>query len=155
MGNHVLGGRVGMDDLEIDVGPAGLAGTPEQISLAAGGTQSFSLDAGPSLAGLPYLLLGSTSGTSPGIPIDGVQLPLNADVYLTLSLIGPNAPPLSSSLGTLDAQGKAAAAFTLPPGLSPTLAGAQLHHAFVVVELLPTLLHVPYASDPVPLLLVP
>ena len=143
------------DDWEIELPPQGLSGTPETISLINGGTQSFSLDAGPPFAGLPYVLLGTLSGTDPGLPLDGVVLPLNADAYTVITLIAPNTPPLAGSFGTLDASGKGVATFTLSPGSPMVLAGLRLHHAFVVIELLPTLLHVVYASDPVPLLLIP
>lgn len=153
IGNHGSGGFVHMDDLEADQAPISFSGTPDQISLTNGGTQSFLLDAGPTFAGLPYAILGSTSGTTPGILIDGLLLPLNADTYLLDVLINPNLPPLSNSVGALDAQGMATASFTVPPGLPLTLIGLQFHHAFLVIELLPTLLHVVFVSEAVPVVL--
>ena len=128
-----------------------LKASPAQLSPIDGGVQTFSLDAGAQYAQLPYLLLGTVSGTDPGFPIDGQLLPLNADAYTVNSLIAPSSPPLAGSFGTLDAQGRGSATFTLPPGLPASFAGVQLHHAFVVIELLPTLLHVVFASNPVSL----
>ena len=125
------------------------------LPLSTGGLQQLTLSAGAERGLLPYLLLGSLSGTEPGFPIDGLVLPLNADAYTVSTLIAPNAPPLAGSFGTLNAQGKASASFTLAPGLPPTLIGLTLHHAYVVLELLPSLLQVAFASDPVPLALVP
>ena len=133
-----------------------LSGDVGVLSVAAGGTQAFALEAGAPLGSLPYLLLGSLSGSWPGFPIDGELLPLNVDAYTLTSLLAPNAPPLSGSFGVLDAQGQGAAAFSLPPSPALTaLVGLELNHAFLAVELLPGLLHVPHASNAVPLQLGP
>lgn len=107
------------------------------------------------LAGSCWLVLGSLSGTAPGLPIDGQILPLNADAYPVIPLIQPNAPPLAGSLGLLDAQGLASATFTLPLGLPAGLAGTTLNHAFAVIELTATLLAVVFASNAVALSLTP
>lgn len=153
VGNFHQEGFIQMDDLEVSQVPNYFKGFPEQISLSSGGSQTFLLNAGPTFAGLPYLILGSLSGTSPGIPLDGHVLPLNPDGYLIDVLINPNLPPLAGSFGTLDAQGSATASFNVPQGLPPSLLGTQFNHAFVVIELLPTLLHVVLASNSVPVIL--
>ena len=135
--------------------PDFLTSDTTSLSLGSGGTATFQLSAGPQHAGLPYLLMGSLSGTSPGIPIDAnTTLPLNADGYWVTTLVAPG-PPLGNSLGTLDGTGKATATFTIPPNTSALLAGMTASHAFVAIELLPTLLHVPYVSDAVDILLFP
>lgn len=131
-----------------------LACTPS-VSIATGGTQLMELDAGDTYGGLPYLLLGSISGTTPGHPIDTFTLPLNVDSYLLFTLENANTPPLGSSFGTLGPNGTAGASFTIPQGLSASLAGTTAHHAYVVIELLPTLLHVVFASNAVPVTLIP
>ena len=147
VGNHPNGGFAQLDDLQVDQIPDFLSGSPDLISLSTGGTQSYALNAGSAFAGMPYLLLGSMSGTDPGIPLDGLLLPLNADAYLLQVLIHPNTPPLSGSFGNLDAEGKATASFTLPPGLPLSLLGAQFDHAYLVIELTPTLLQVVLVSN--------
>jgi hypothetical protein len=112
-----------------------LVGVPPTISAATGGVQDLYLNAGPAHAGGTYLLVGSLSGTSPGIPVGpGQVFPLNPDSYLTHTLTNPNAPPLASSFSTLDANGRGAASFTLPTGF-PGLAGSTAHHAFAVLSL--------------------
>lgn len=131
----------------------GLEGDPPLLSVGAGGAQTFQLVAGADYAGLPYLLLGSLSGTEPGFPIDGLWLPLNVDAYTIQGLLSPNTPPLNNSFGTLDANGSATALFQLPSGLPGTLAGLQVHHAYVVLELTPSLLSVVYVSNAVALAL--
>ena len=100
-------------------------------------------------------MLGSKSGTSPGLPLDGLLLPLNVDGYTLATLMEPNRPPLGNTYGLLDAGGRATATITVPTGLPAGLAGLTLHHAFAVVELLPALLHVVHVSNAVPLTLTP
>ena len=133
----------------------GIAGDVDQISIASGGVQTMTIAPGNANAGLPYLVLGTLSGSTPGFPLDGFTLPLNVDVYTVATLQNPNAPPLAGSLGLLDASGGATATFTLPPALSPALAGLQVAHALVVIEVLPTLVRVVFVGGPATLTLVP
>ncbi|TAJ04394.1 MAG: hypothetical protein EPO68_16970 [Planctomycetota bacterium] len=124
---------------------------PPVVSLASGGAQSLVLDAGAAHAGDAYLMLGSVSGTAPGIPIGALTLPLNPDEYLTLLL--QQAGPISPALGYFGQFGKAQAALSLPPGMSASLAGLVAHHAYVVLS--PTGFDVELASTPVAVTLVP
>ena len=147
-GDLALVGSYWDDDGEVEVGSAyiwslsgqgcpSLYAVPNQISLDEGGEQHMVLDAGPTHGSKPYFMLGTTAGDSPGIPVDAVQLPLNPDGpggYFLWTLSHPNAPRLGGSLGLLNAQGKASATFTLPPGLQPALAGLVLHHAYLVYD---------------------
>jgi len=131
-----------------------LDSTVVQLPLATGGTQPMALDAGFAHAGETYLVLGTLSGAVPGTPLPGgLLLPLNLDAYTFWTLANPNTPPLSASLGVLDATGHSAPAFTLPPGLDPLLAGLVLHHAAVVIQA-PGGKKV-FASNALPLTLVP
>ena len=57
----------------------------------------MNLFAGPQFAGLPYLVLGSASGDTPGFAIDGQLLPLNLDSYTDFTLLSPNVPPLKKT----------------------------------------------------------
>lgn len=104
------------------------------ISLAIGGSQAFSLHAGPGHGGATYLLLGSASGTSPGVLLGSAPTPLNIDFYFLFTLASVNQAPLESSFGVLDESGQAAASITVPPGLDPSLAGLELHHAYVLTD---------------------
>ena len=112
----------------------GLVGDVASISLGAGGTQALSLTTGPSEAGKLYLVLGSATGTAPGIDLGPHNLPLNVDGYFSFTLAEPNSVLLPGSFGFLDENGAAAAAFALPAGTNPTLAGASVNHAFVVLD---------------------
>jgi hypothetical protein len=82
-----------------------------------------------------------------------VAVPLNPDAYFLFSVAHPGVPPLYGTLGLLDASGFAPAAFALPPGFDPSLAGVVLHHAALLLQPVPL---TPLAATPaVPLALVP
>ena len=124
------------------------------LSVGSGGTLTWELDAGSELAGELYLVLGSASGTAPGIPLGPLTLPLVVDPYFMASLTGPNAPPFANTFGVLDAGGEATAQLVLPPGVLPISAvGLVLHHAFVAIE--PGTGIVDFASYAVPVELEP
>ena len=118
----------------------------DSISLVAGGTQSLEIDATDVHAGKLYLMLGSASGTSPGIAVNGFVLPINFDGYTAYTLGMPNFPPLSGSLGVLDAEGRASAAVTMPAGSDSSLAGVTLNHAYSVIGAVG---NVEFTSNPV------
>jgi hypothetical protein len=126
-----------------------------EISLSAGGVQTFTLN-GPSGFLNMYLLLGSVSGTSPGIPSGSFTVPLNLDPYFTHTLALPNTPPLTASLGFLSFSGQVAGSsptFALPPSSDPSLVGLTLHHAYVVFGFATG--NLSFVSYPAPLHLVP
>ncbi|MEZ5990579.1 MAG: integrin alpha, partial [Planctomycetota bacterium] len=97
------------------------------LSRTTGGRATLALEL-PSHAGRLYWILGSVSGTTPGIAFPGFTLPLNLDPFLLWSTTAPN-PWLSASLGLLDGGGKTSIRFDLPavgPGSSVSLAWAAL-----------------------------
>ena len=130
-----------------------LFAAPASLSVADGGAQQLALQPGAAFAGHLHLLLGSASGTLPGVVVGGVTLPLNPDAYLLFVLQSPGAPPLSGAVGNIDAAGTAQAAFSLPAGSPPFLAGLGLHHAYLLFD--PVALAPSLASNPEPLLLTP
>ena len=97
-----------------------------------GGTHTMTLQGGVGFAGSTYLVLGSVTGTSPGIPLGLFELPLFPDPYFFLTLRSPNQPPLVNSFGTLDAAGEAVVQFVLPPGLG--LAPLTVFHSFLTLD---------------------
>jgi hypothetical protein len=104
-----------------------------EISITVGGSQTLSVYAGLANAGNLYIVLGSLSGTSPGVPFQSVLVPLNLDPYGTFTLNNPNSPILSNSLGFLDASGEAVASFNIPPA---TVLPAPLpaFHAALIID---------------------
>jgi len=109
------------------------------------------LDAGAVNAGSFYALLGSFSGTRPGLPLPPVTLPLNFDPYLTFLAGNPNGL-IGNSMGLLDAAGRATA--TLYGSRLPReAAGALVHHAYLVFA--PGLSGFAMASNAVPMTWLP
>ena len=137
-----------IDNLVIDVLPV-FSGNHSQISLSAGGSQVWSLDAGVAQAARFYWVFGSLAGISPGVPLGSVVLPLNPDVYFNFTINKANQGPLVNSLGILDAAGHALGAFAIPPGTNPALAGLTVNHAYLLG---PT---IDFASNPVSLFFLP
>jgi hypothetical protein len=124
------------------------------ISLSQGGEQQLFLYAGPQYALSPYFILGSVSGTSPGLPLGGsITLPLNFDLYTDYTLANPNSFLLPTSLGVLNFFGLATSKVNVPNSLSLLGLPLTVHHAYVVLD--PNPLGVVFASNPVPLVLVP
>ena len=149
-------GRVGVGSLDdpawfddIAAG-ASFSADPPGLSIATGGVQTMRLDGGVAHAGKPYLIVGSLSGTAPGSPFLGLNIPLNIDPYFWFLVANPNTL-IAPSWGTLDAAGKATASLTLPTGVSPVHAGVLFHHAWVAFGAA----GVEFASSPVTLALQP
>jgi hypothetical protein len=115
----------------------------------AGGTVHFVLDATPDMGNRNYLVLGSVSGTSPGIPLPGglVTLPLNWDPFTTLLMGLVNTPVFDDFMGTLNVDGKALASLNLPS--TTNTAGIVMYYAYC--------LNKPYdfVSNPVEVEIVP
>ncbi|QDU68114.1 YncE family protein [Engelhardtia mirabilis] len=125
----------------------------DSISVSAGGVQSLCLDAGAGAAGQLYLVLGSASGSSPGLVLDGVTIPLNLDAYLLFTLDLAGSAPFVGTFGLLDGLGEGSASIALPPGTDPALAGVSVIHAFVAADAF--FGTVTFASNAVGLTLVP
>jgi hypothetical protein len=129
-------------------------GYSDKMSVAFGGTHTLKIAAGAAKAGKLYFTFGSLSGTSPGIPVDSVVLPLNFDGYLNFTLTVPNSTVLSTSLGFLSGGGAATTRFNLPAGAVPALAGSTVNHATLVLDI-PGTGVAQIASQAVPCSLVP
>ncbi len=104
------------------------------LSAATGGAITFTLDAGTANANSSYLLLGSQSGTSPGIQLPGgVTLFLNQDALTDFIRRHINSPCFQSFKGNLDNSGQNRAVLdTLGPITKPGLIGRTLSFAYVV-----------------------
>ena len=129
-----------------------LLAVPRFLSLSAPARQVFRLDAGESHGGGVYLLVGTASGTSPALVVDGLTVALVPDAYTTASILGAGSFPFLQTLGALDSAGRAIAALELPAGLPPSLAGLDIDHLFVSLVPEGTL---GFVSPPAPLELLP
>jgi hypothetical protein len=103
------------------------------LSIAAGGSISFTLEMPPDQAGRSYIAALSLSAPDDGLVLGtGSYLPLKPDGMTTtgLSLLGT--PVLENFVGTLDAQGDASFTLHWPAHKAPSLAGQTLHVAALV-----------------------
>lgn len=101
----------------------------QALSLSRGESLQFQLDGGKPLSNQWYILLGSLSGTTPGLQIGPAHLPLQPDLYFFLSAGSPGGLH-QRPFGLLDAQGRMTTSFKLDPRFPSEVVGARLHHAF-------------------------
>jgi hypothetical protein len=120
------------------------------VSASTGGSVRFDAIFGTPLAGMHYYLLASMSGTTPGIPVDGITFPLNFDSLLEFTYTKANSSALSQTSVTLDSLGRAQSTVNLPAGLTGP---AQVHFAGAVYD--STLGVFVAATNPVPLTVTP
>ena len=127
-----------------------LTGLPKTISETTGGAYSLYLNAGAGNAGNTYVVAGSVTGTSPGIPIGAFVLPLNFDFYTQFTLDFANVGIFVNTFSTLDTDGRRTAQILVPP--LPGLAGLVFNHAYAVIDMSSQLVKV---SEPAALQLTP
>lgn len=111
--------------------PAPLHAGRTTLPAARGGELPFVL-ALPDLAGGSYLVLASATGSNPPTPFGRAGLlPLVRDEWFLLSARLAGSVYLPGTRGTLDADGRAEAAFVAPPGALLPLVGRSLTWAAV------------------------
>lgn len=116
--------------LELEaVAPAPILLGREVVSASSGAAVPVWLDLGATRAGSTYLVLGTSSGTSPGSTFQGVHLPLNRDRFLNASYIRTVGGPFVDTSGVLDANGRAVASFEPPPGWLAPFIGRRIDWA--------------------------
>ena len=125
------------------------------VSIASGGVQEFILDAGRQHATRLYWVLGSVTGTTPGVnlasAIGSVNIPLNPDFWTDITIALSNTATLANTKATLDASGRAQAAFNIPRVTDARAIGVVFYHAYLVYDAKNNLY---MASNPVTLKLV-
>jgi hypothetical protein len=100
-----------------------------------GGVIDFFLDGGIGNANSSYHILGSISGTEPGLPIPyGPYLPLSWDFFTDLVIKMANSPVLPGFRSTLDATGFGSAQFDTLGPLPPGFVGVKLYFAYLLYE---------------------
>ena len=133
--------------------PLRLSSDSHLLSLSNASGRSLTVDFTSFMAGNPYLLLGSVSGTNPGTVFGSLGVPLNRDRYYKFTRAHPNSAVLQNSAGTLDSSGKAVALFTPPVlALSPSYLGLTFQHAALAYDSSSVAVDV---SNVVPVTLVP
>jgi hypothetical protein len=105
---------------------------------ARGGIVNFSLMADLANADRGYILLGSVSGTSPGIMLPGgmATLPLNPDYFMNFVVSNLNTPLFDQFMGELDATGSGSAKLDTTGllSVSPGCIGTILYFAYALYD---------------------
>ena len=117
----------------LDMGVAFHADRYELSRTQPGGQQQLTLNAGKVHAGKLYWIFGSITGTTPGVKLLGVQIPLNPDVYTDAGIANVNSSVFTRFRGQLDANGRASASFNVPANL-PVGSGFTFYHAYLVYD---------------------
>jgi hypothetical protein len=112
--------------------PAELFSGASVVSSSTGASIPLWLDSGVSSAGSHYLILASTSGTVPGTTFGNVHLPLNVDRIFRMSYASAGTPRFPSTVGSLDANGRATGGFVASPDMLYPLVGRHFDWAAVV-----------------------
>ena len=121
-------------------------------SLAAGVNIQLDIDFGPTYGGRGYWVIGSLSGTSPGVTAGAVHVDLNFDSYTSAMIQYPNTHQFDNTFGLLDGAGEAAASIVVPAGaIDPSFIGVTVWHAvgvFTGAEFLTASQTVPTTLEP-------
>lgn len=105
------------------------------LSMRAVDSQNFTLQAGAGNRLKQYWIFGSITGTSPGVPLGPVTIPLRPDPYTNLTIAFANSAAFTNTRGILDASGNAKASLNLPRGYNdPQAIGTRLYHAYIVYD---------------------
>ena len=94
------------------------------IALSSGGSQNLDLCL-PGKDGRIFIMMGSATGTSPGLDLGGNLLPLNVDTYTLFTLENTNSGVLVNSAGSLDRNAQATTTINIPRGLPNVLRGSD------------------------------
>lgn len=123
--------------LPVDVGAAesapSLAADRATLIATQGGRQNLVIAAGPTHASAIYLVVGSASGSVPGIGLGAYTLPVQPDAWLVFTTSNANSGILQNTLGLLNSAGAAIAAIALPP-LSRSFIGTKFVHSAVLMD---------------------
>jgi hypothetical protein len=118
-------------DVRLDA-PAPLHAGFDAVSASRGATVPFVVSE-PSKPKGVYWILGSLSGTVPGLRFGPFTVPLNPDTFTWSTFRLAGSAMLPGTQGFLDASGRAEGAFVAGPGQLLSLAGARIDWAAVVL----------------------
>jgi len=95
---------------------------------------TFRLAGGASLANRPYALAASMSGTSPGLALGSVVMPLNPDAFFGMVVAAFGQPHVAGFLGSFNGDGNAFATFDTSIPMPAVLLGVNLDFAYVTLS---------------------
>jgi hypothetical protein len=119
------------DTWEYGVPTLTLTANTSTISIANGGTQTLSINAGVDRKNNTYWVFGSATSTMPGVVLTGIHIPLRPDVYTDIAIAAVNGKEFKDFKRTLSATGTATASLNVPAKL-PIPVGFKLYHSYIV-----------------------
>lgn len=128
--------------------------SPRHISAAAGGSSTFTLDAGATYAGKDYVIFSGVTGTYPGFTLNGIDVPLNLDAWTWTAFSLINTPIMQNFMATLDGNGQATATFLAPGPLPPETVGLAMYFDYILLAN-PGSTPAIFASHPLYVLFIP
>lgn len=140
---YAVGGRddsaSSLDSVEIlDFVDFTLTADQSSISAGSGGVVTFTISMGSENAGRKYILLGSITGTTPGVTLpDGKVLPITWDFYTDFMLSLMPSAVYTDFLGFLDASGGSTPVLDTLGPLPSQFIGITMYYAFAGGKILP------------------
>lgn len=119
--------------LGYDWAPPTLIADRPTITTNGDDVQTLLIDCGSEMAHAPYAVLGSCSGTIPGVRVGEHVIPLNPDAY-TIATITDGSGVLAGGTGRLDDRGRGRATVAPTSAHRRGLRGARCHHVCVVLD---------------------
>ena len=110
------------------------AGSTKSLTTFGGGKLHLHQDHGAGYAKRPFLVVAGMSGTSPGLQVGSLTIPVNFDAMSQLGLAALNTPVFHGFLGNLDALGRGASSFELPAAVAGALKGRTLVFSSVLID---------------------
>ena len=104
----------------------------DEVSAGVGGWVPLTVNFGGAGAGGEYRVLGSGTGTVPGVVFEGVAVPLNRGRFMRFTWTAAGSAGLVNTVGVLDLDGRAEAGFSAGPGQWGGLVGGRVEWAVVV-----------------------
>jgi hypothetical protein len=112
--------------------PVYLSASSPSLSVLSANSVSLNIQGCAGVSGYPFLILGSYTGTTPGVSLGKCSLPLVPDAFTNYTLVHPNTGPMKKSMGVLSQESSGQGIFESPSGLSPALYGLNVHLAAVL-----------------------
>jgi hypothetical protein len=122
----------------------------DTVSIAQDANVQLVVNMGSTMQKRPYLLLATTTGTQPGVPFAGTNLPLNPSGLLMFTYTHANGRNLPGSFKKLDKSGRGEGHFVADTAFLAPLAGAHVDWAAVFPDPLNASVSLPTGFDLVP-----
>lgn len=111
-----------------------VVGLESEMSVSQQVEINLLLEAGTKESGRGYAVLGSLTGTEPGIPVGSVVLPLNYDFFMEFVVSLWNTPVFMDFFSTLDSDGRNTAFLDNQGSLDPGLLGITMYYAYLLID---------------------